>query len=235
MAVTQTNKLFAASATDATSYNTASVTPTANRLYLLAVWSRTGITADPNAPTVTGAGLTWVQVATVVYDNTSSSRRRLTVFRAMGAGSAGALTIDFGGQTQTSATWDLTEFDGVDTSGTNGSGAVVQSATNFDGGTTATSITATLSAFGSVNNATYGAGGSGQTGNTAAVGSGFTQISNGSPDGEAGQLCITEFKNSNDTTVDASFTPTGSEIGIIGVEIKAAAAAVINPSFFQLA
>ena len=44
----------------------------------------------------------------------------------------------------------LLEFDGMDTSGTNGSGAIVQSATNKV--TSANALTVTLSAFGSSNN-----------------------------------------------------------------------------------
>ena len=147
----------AGSATDATSYATASVTPAANALILASFATRTGITADPNTPTLTGCGLTWEVVQSVVYDNTSSSRRRLTTFRAMGSSpSTGALTFDCGGQTQTGAVWSIDQFTNVDTSGTNGSGAVVQSAQSAildNSGTPATSLTVTLGAFSSPNNA----------------------------------------------------------------------------------
>jgi hypothetical protein len=85
---------------------TASVTPVANRLYLLTVTSRTNITTDPNIPTVTGNSLTWVSINSVVYDTTGASRRRVTLFRALGASpSSGTISVDFGGQNQTHVSW----------------------------------------------------------------------------------------------------------------------------------
>lgn len=137
---------------DATSFNTASITPTANVLQLLAVTSRTA-TADIVVPTASGNSLTWVEVDRAPV---SGNNRSVTVFRSMGASPAsGAVNVSFGGQTQTSAIWSVVECSGVDTSGTNGSGAVVQFA-NQDP-VSATSYTNTLSAFGSSNNAGYGA------------------------------------------------------------------------------
>ena len=69
------------SATDATSYATASITPTANKLVLLAVFNRVAA-GTANAPTATGCGLTWVQVATSLG---TTALRRLTLFRALGS------------------------------------------------------------------------------------------------------------------------------------------------------
>lgn len=222
--VSATNLLSNGSATDASSYATASITPSANRLYLATVSSRTGITVNPNQPTLTGAGLTWDVVDTVVYDDTSSSRRRLTTFRAMGSGSAGALTFDFGGQTQTSADWVVDELQNVDTSGSNGAGAIVQHVTNFDDTGTATTLTTTLAAFSSSSNATYGAAGFGNPPNASTAGSGFTKLGD-FQEGEGGSRVTSEFKATNDTTVDMSFAA-GGEIGIIALEIK-----VFTPTF----
>ena len=143
----------AASTTDATSYDTASITPTANVLQLLAVTSRTA-TADIVVPTVTGNSLTWVEVNKVPV---SGNNRSVTVFRSMGASpTTGVATIDFGAQTQTSAIWSVIECSGVDTSGTNGSGAIVQSDPE-DAGGAGTSYSNSLAAFGSSSNAGYGA------------------------------------------------------------------------------
>lgn len=109
--------------TSATSYTTASITPVANQLTLVAVLNSKATL--PDIPTLSGNGLTYVQIATVVFNTTSSPLRRLTLFRALGASpSAGAITIDFAGATQTGATWQVQPFAGVDTSGSNGSGAV---------------------------------------------------------------------------------------------------------------
>ena len=207
----------AASVTSATS---ASHTPASNKLQLLTVQSRTDISTDPNQPTVTGNGLTWVAIASVVYDPTGASRKRVTMFRAMGASpTTGTTTIDFGGQTQTDIDWIVDEQTGMDTSGTNGSGAVVQNATNVVLGT---SITVTLAAFGSAANATYGgfAGGSDAVGNPLTVGTGFTLI-------KIKDRVATEFRSDNDTTVDMTVTTTAS-LGGIAIEVKAGGRASKN-------
>jgi len=212
---------------------TPSFTPSANKLQFLTVVSRTGITADPNQPTASGASITWVVEKSVVYDNTSSSRRRLTVFRGLVASpTSGDITVDFGGQTQTSILISLDEFTGMDTTGTNGSGAIVQSVSNFDASATVNTLTVTLAAFSDTNNATWGSFGSSNS-DTLNVGSGFTSISEfGSSDLNIHALM--EFKATNDTTVDMSAT-TNQELGGIGIEIKIAGGAVIlSPSYKSL-
>lgn len=178
MAIVASNLTSGASESSVTSVNTASITPTANCLVLVRVNSRTGITATPNTPTITGCGLTWVTIGTPIeYDTSGSSRRKITIIRALGASpSSGALTIDFGGQTQTSYTYSVDEFSGVDTSGTNGSGAIVQNLYAKDE-TPPTGLTITLSAFSSTNNATYGSFGE-SNGYSQTGGSGFTVLSN---------------------------------------------------------
>lgn len=221
MAVSIANKTKGSSSTDATSYNTASHTPAANKLQLLRVVSRTGTGVNPVQPTASGNGLTWVAINTTVYDNSSSSRRRVTLFRALGASpTTGATTIDFGGTTQTACEWSIDEATGMDISGTNGSGAIVQSAVNQDTGGSATSLTVTLSSFSSTNNATFGAFGFGDAGQTQSVGSGFTELSN-QYTGTIEIGGISEWKATNDTGVDVGST-SGTEIGGIAIEIKAA-------------
>lgn len=218
--VSATNLTTGADLDGGTSSTTASVSPTGNKLLLLSVASRTIITVDPNEPTITGNGLTWVSIGTTVYDNTSASRRRITLFRAMGASpSAGTIAIDFGGQAQTSVIWSLNQFTNADTSGTNGSGAIVQTVTNFDPDADVSTLTVTLAAFASSNNATFGTFGSGDA-ETLNVGTGFSSVSEGDS-GDGNIHLLTEFKNSNDTSVDMS-KATNSELGGIAVEIKSA-------------
>lgn len=217
MAVAVANLTTGSDTDGGTSCVTASITPTANSLVLLTVTSRTGITADPSQPTVTGNGLTWVQIGSTQLDSTSASRRRVTLLRAMGpAPTAGAITIDFAGQNQTSMTWVVDECASVDTSGTNGSGAVVQSAVNQNPvDTGVTSLTVTLADFTSTANATYGGFGNGGEGAMTA-GTGFTitaQTQVASSNGAAA-----EFKATNDTSVDIT-TPTAF-IGGIAIEIR---------------
>lgn len=202
---------------------TASITPSSNRLILLSVSSRTNITTDPVEPTATGNGLTWVSVGTVVFDATSASRRRITLFRAMGAvPTTGTISIDFAGQAQTAVGWSVDEIRGVDISGTNGSGAIVQSATN-SATPPATSLTVTLGAFSSTNNATYGAFGQSnlQDRPVSSPGTGFTLLSENGVNTLISNA--TEFRPTNDTSVDITYTDPGggTEIGGIAVELKA--------------
>lgn len=221
MAIAYTN-LSSNSNNDSTSVTSSSITNTANSLVLATVVQRTGITADPNTPTLSGLSLTWVQVATILYDTTSSSRRRVTVFRALGASASGTVVADFGGQSSTHSAIIISEFSGVDTSGTNGSGAIVQSATNKDESGTATTVVATLAAFGSANNATFGAfGGAGSQVTTAGSGFGdLLQVSNG------GAVDVsTQWRVDNDTTVDITWAGSQTNCGGIGIEIKQAGGA----------
>lgn len=204
------------------SETTASITPSANKLILASVTSRTGISTDPVEPTITGCGLTWVKVATAVYDTTGSSRRRITLFRAMGSSpSTGSLTIDHAGQAQTDVVWTVDEITNADTSGTNGSGAIVQSVANTDETQTTGTLTVTLAAFANTNNATYGTFANfGDIAQTTSAGSGFTKV--GEKLATTTNLHIaSEFKATNDTTVDLTFSNATSQLGGIAIEIKA--------------
>src|SRR6185312_10538958 len=119
------------------SITTASITPGANKVTIVAV----AVENDgslPNAPTaVSGCGLTWTQVATrrQVAHNTLA----IAFFKGVGSSpTTGALTITLA-ESETFAGWSVVEFGGVDTSN-----PVVQSAGNdwFD---TSTTRTVTLS------------------------------------------------------------------------------------------
>jgi hypothetical protein len=118
------------STTDATSFATASISPTGGRLVL--AWVINTKATTPDTPTISGGGMTtWTQVATVLYGTIASPTYRITLFRALQAvpGSATA-TIDFGGVTQTACIWVIQEFANVQVTGANGADALVQSATN---------------------------------------------------------------------------------------------------------
>jgi hypothetical protein len=132
------------SATDGNSYLTASISPSANKLILAWVVNRRP-TGNPTTPTLSGCGLTWVQVTTLIFANIGTSTRRFTLFRAMGESpTTDQVTINLI-TTHEHCLWSISEYDGVDTSGTNGSGAIVQSATNRSDSLQA--LTVSLSAF----------------------------------------------------------------------------------------
>lgn len=100
------------STTDATSFTTASATPTANRLYL--AWVETSHATAAPTPTASGWGLTWTQVATVhLADLGSGSARRITLFSASGSGSSGTVAFSFGGVTATGCLGHIHEWTGA--------------------------------------------------------------------------------------------------------------------------
>lgn len=221
MAITAANLTASFSDTDATSYATASVSPGGNRLILLAVASHKTDTASPNAPTASGNGITWVEVVTFLHDAAGADRSRITLLRGMvAAPSAGAVTIDFAGQTQHACLWSVEEFDGVDTSGTDGSGAVVQNGTQDSQGTSA--LLVTLAAFGSTDNAGYGCFNKQANPSSFTVGSGFTLLGNVASTAPVHRLS-SEWKL-NDNTVDGTAGST-NQGGGIAIEVKAAAGA----------
>jgi hypothetical protein len=197
--------------------DTASYTPSANVLVLAAIAISF---ASDQTVTLSGNGLTWVEVATRTFDTTL---KRITLFRAMGASpTTGALTITPNGAL-TGWAWGIQEFSGVDTSGTNGSGAIVQSATAAGTG----SQVATLAAFAdAVNNATFGAI-AGDTNAAPTVSAGFTELAanNGAT---PGRNLLTEWRLGEDTTVGNGMGG-AAQIGIIAAEIKMAAAANTMP------
>jgi hypothetical protein len=115
------------------SFATASIAPNGGDLVLAFAASVRG--GGPAAPTASGNGLTWNRVASVRDGGAGNSR--ITCFRAMGpAPSAGPLTFDFGGQQQSACAWSVFEYDQVDLTGTNGSGAVPQHQTSSGTGNT---------------------------------------------------------------------------------------------------
>jgi hypothetical protein len=220
MAISATNLTNDSSTVDATSFTTASISPGSNRLILLALSYRAA--SGTPTPTVTGNGFTWTGIAGGEYGG-GGSRRQVRVWRAMGAApSAGAVTFDFGASTIASINWSIDEFSGVDTTGTEGSGAIVQSGSTLNA-TSSTSITQTLSAFASTDNAAYGAVSNGHNA-TFTVGSGFAALCNRSI-GTDNISLLTEWVV-NDNTVDASWSAGTALRGIVALEIKAGSSSI---------
>src|SRR3990167_7648127 len=199
-----------------TTATTASITPTSNNLVLLAVSSNNFFSFD--SVTASGNSLTWVQIANFDIDS-AGTHSQLTLFRAMGASpTSGAVTITFGAN-KDACSWSIVEFSGVDTTGTNGSGAVVQLVTATGD---STALLATLASFSHANNATYGAFSSYHgVGDTITPGSGFTEVHDVVDTTTEYSHIQTEWVLANDTTVDATLSST-QNWGAIGVEIKAA-------------
>ncbi len=211
MAITKTLLTSGAvSSQDSATQDTASIIPTANRVIIAEVANyRTaavgGISVEP---TLSGNGLTWTRIDSRVFN-----QRRVTVYRAdTGASpSSGVVTITCSNN-QEKFTWSLVEWDGLDRSGTNADSAVRNIATNNSNGT-AESVT--LGAFANANNGTYAAFAH-RTG-AYTVGSGFEQLH------QVGSslVILSEWKDSNDTSVDATGA-SATDWGVVAFELVAA-------------
>lgn len=210
------NKIGESSTTDGNTFQTnATLTPSTNKLYIATV--RNSRASNPSVVTLAGGGgLTWVPILTKV--NTANSDR-VTVFRALKSSglSSGTLTATYNaGVSQTGHSIVVEEFSGTDTSGTDGSGAILQA---IGSSGTGTSGSVALSSFtDATNNVAFGA---------------FSIVANESISGEGGYTRLsdtghsvptrresTEFKIGEDTSVGESWTSSVAWAGI-ALEVKA--------------
>ena len=224
MAVTHTLLTEGNDLSNGTSYATASISPSTDKLLIVDVAADPAAANDNVQPTLSGCGVTWVAVASLVgVGGDGGTWARQTMFRSMGTPTTGVLTISFSA-TQEAVRWSVCEKGNVDTGGTNGSAAVVQSAT---GTSTSTTCTVTLSAFGNANNATHGAfHREGEaTGVTQAPGTGFTEETELESDLTGGYYGYlhTIYRNDNDTTVDSTASDALDGTSGIAIEIKESA------------
>lgn len=223
MAISVVEKTSSGSTSNTTGYTTASVTPVADRLYTAFVVSTRGSSTDPDVPTMTHAGgLTWVQIDTQLLPLSGTIRQRVTMFRAMKSSglSAGTCTITHA-NAGTGCAWSILEWDGVDTSGTDGSGAIVQSTKNTT--SAGTTCTLTLGSALSTGAAHYAGFGTNSGATFSAEGSWTelpaTEITYATPSTMLGAM----YRLATSDTTALGTVGTSGEIAGISVEIKAAA------------
>jgi hypothetical protein len=134
------------SASTLSSFPNTSWSPPTSGLIIVFVRSfRTG-GGDPNVPTISGNGLTWVQIATALN---ATSNHRLTLFAANASGATtGVTTIDFAGQNQDGCRASFFLDDGADLSG----GVAAAFVQAVAGSATGTSASITLAAAGNSSN-----------------------------------------------------------------------------------
>jgi hypothetical protein len=187
-----------------------------NRLYILTLYA---VFDETTFTTVTGAGLTWVKISSASFSDVTNFQGG-AMFRALVTSGAttGALTIAVSPSSSRMYA-SVEEFDGIDTSGTNGSGAIVQSNASF-GGSPATSSSVTLSAFGSGSNVALSY--VGKTGSSAftpdASNGGYTELVDMTDSGTDGRF-QTQWNTGSDTAVTTSWT-TGANWGSGATEIQ---------------
>lgn len=202
---------------------TASFAPTDGRLVIAAIATSSDACT---AVSLSGGGVTtWTQFATVAH-STGTNQRKIWLFRAYQASYGAAAVVTITATSATSTAWIIFDVATIDTSGTNGSGAIVQTPTNT--GTTETTATVTMSAFGDATN--NGAFGFVSRRPNAAITQegGYTEISEQSPTAPGHTLEV-EWKTGEDLAITADLTSSTSW-GMIGVEIKAAGGAPPEPA-----
>ena len=208
--------------TDARDYTTASWTPTRGKVYLLA-FAVLDLGGSPTVPSVSGNNITWTRVGNDVGGTTTQPAMAVWSGVADASSTAGAITFTgavSAGQTADGAIWGLVELTEVDW-GT-GDGFVQSGVAS----TTNDTITVTLGAFSDTDNATgawflsYDNAGGALT-NTA--GSGFALVSgldaSQTMGGDTVRLSF-EFRNTNDTSVDATASAANDRMLMHAVEIR---------------
>ncbi len=207
MALTETN-LTSGQANNTSAPATASVTPAANSLVLLAILIWTG---DANFPSVTPTGnsLTWTLVASSPGHG-SSGVQKLYLFRAQGAApTAGAITITLG-HTVDSVLWSVVSIGGT----VRPSGAVINSAA--PAAVTTSSVAVSLTGAMGSDSGTYGCFAQAST-NAFTPGANFTELHD-LADATVGDRLQTQWAPSYFASVDATGTNSISKVGI-AVEI----------------
>ncbi len=197
-------------------YVTASVAPGPNTLVTIAVLSHISSSAAPS-PVVSGGGMpAWDQVVTVTFDGVTSPHKRLTVFRAMSvAPGSGPITITFS-RSQSNCQWIVSQWEGVDRSGSNGAGAIGQSGSNS--GDAVSGLTIALGTFANSGDVAYGAFGVNRNALAITPGTGFTEVAE-QPSGENTAADLEVEWTFNDNTIDAGWIPSNG--GGLGIEIRA--------------
>ncbi len=231
--MTRTNLTSGSDAASRSSYTTGGFAPAADSLLLAFVVNASAglLPPVPAIPTATGNGLTWETVETGIAG--PGGNHRLTCLRAMRTGAApapGALTLAFAGQPQALCGWSVFEYDNVDTTGANGSGAVTQHPSGT--AAAATTLTVPLAPFGDpANNLAVGAIMLAAV-HPVTTGSGFTEIDVQSPNTGLGQSATlqTQDRAGAAAGVEWSWTGAASNAFAIALEVKAAVTVVPVPA-----
>lgn len=179
-----------------------SVSPAANSLIVVRVF-----TYENTSCSISGLGLSWT---TGLNGVDVADGAKIWVFYAFGSPSSGTITV-----TPDGGAWLECSVDNV--TGTVDSSAPVTNIAYGSG--TSNTMLATLPAFASVNNGTLGIGLVGDD-RTITQGSGFSLITTGKGTQLFSFSDITEFQDSNDTSVDATFDAVAALWWMVALEIK---------------
>lgn len=198
MAITFTALTGAADVNTLSSYSTASISPSSNVTLFLAIIDRTSSGANATPPAISGLSLTWN--LETVFDSTNNRWFALYWAQTGDSPGSGSITIDYSGQDQECQGWSVFE--------SSEPVAVVQSVIEDEASETDKYIDISLATFKASANAVIGAFHIGNDNQNPSVGSGFTLIHavDVAPDPGGDHTLFTEYKSSEDTVVDMSWT-----------------------------
>lgn len=206
-------------------YTTTGITPSADKL-ILAFISRTMVT-DSTGLTLSGNGMTWTLITDIT---TSSALIHNSVLRAMSSvPTSGTVSIILGSQAF-AISYAFVEVTGAATSGTGGSGAILQSASTFGPASSAWSVNFTTSS--GATNAVYGALTMLSTGGTISAGSSFVEITENLPSSFDAEV---EWFNGPSSNMAWTLASTSKQWCALGIEVMSASASVapfIYPKMF---
>lgn len=212
MAATYTLLTKGSTGADASFYDTASVSPSANKIVLVMCEAQFGSPAK-EIQSASGNGLTWTRIAGYFWG--ASNAHYTAIFRAASGASPtpGAIRITSAG-TQSRFNWQVVEIGGLIMTGTNGADAIVQVG-SANGSGSHSSLSVTLSAFSKALNIPLGFYAA-DSQFAVTPGSGFTEIAT-----EATvDTTFSEYGAANDNTVDVSFSTINDEDTICGLELN---------------
>ncbi len=189
----------------------------ANKLYLIVIYTETSST-PATVSSLTAGSTTWVKIDSIDFSTTGSPKSTLNMFRAMPSSPA-TTSVTYSTDIASPTFFSIHEFDGMDTGGSDGADAIVQSSTTANNNGAGTTITTTLSAFGNANNATFAAAHSSDGNRSFTPVSPMVEIYDSAG---GGVMTITAmFFDGNDTT-PATVIELDRDKAIFAVEIKAA-------------
>lgn len=220
-----------------TGTTSASISPAANTLVEIEVLTQAF--SGNLAPTVTAAGNGmaggYTEVANVLNGASGTISTRTTRFRGMSASpSSGSVVFSTSGSSLKNLIYSIKSVPGTDTSGTNGSGAYVQTVTNStDGSGAPNTLTLTLAAYAdAVNNAGSVAFANDQ-GDAATPDTGYTEVSDTQIAGEIGLQA--QYKTPGTTSIVSTAYTAFANIGGIASELKAATSGTTDTAFQDVA
>ena len=160
----------------------------------------------------------WEQVTTTTFDPVSAPLKRMTIYRATSVTpGSGPITISFSA-TVSNAQWIVSQFSGVDQSGSDGSGAIVQTAVSAEDA--ASGLSPQLAAFADANDVSYGVFGVASSTPAVSAGAGFQPVVE-VPSGETPADLFAEW-----TTDDPTVNATWSALNGAGLAVEIQAGAV---------